>query len=104
MFNEVIYEVAHRFGDELLLWDVWGRSGDKEIDALYQKGLALMNFGAAGDAIKIFTVVINRKPEFAEGWNKRATIYYSVGEYEKSLHDCDEVLKRNPIPPAAPGL
>ncbi|MDB5811825.1 MAG: hypothetical protein JWN94_3947 [Betaproteobacteria bacterium] len=81
---------------EAALWDVWGRSGDKDIDALYQKGLALMNFGAAGDAIKIFTLIINRKPEFAEGWNKRATIYYSLGEYEKSLRDCDEVIKRNP--------
>lgn len=27
LFNEVIYEVAHRFGDELLLWDIWGRMG-----------------------------------------------------------------------------
>src|SRR5205823_6190534 len=37
-----------------------------------------------------------RRPEFAEGWNKRATVYYLLGEYAKSLADCDEVLKRNP--------
>ncbi len=28
LFDEVIYEVAHRFGDELLLWDGWGRIGE----------------------------------------------------------------------------
>jgi len=47
-------------------------------------------------AVETFTRVIERKPEFAEGWNKRATVYYLLGEYEKSRADCDEVLKRNP--------
>ena len=35
-------------------------------------------------------------PEFAEGWNKRATVYYLAGEYRQSIADCAEVLKRNP--------
>ncbi|MEK7837740.1 MAG: tetratricopeptide repeat protein, partial [candidate division NC10 bacterium] len=47
-------------------------------------------------AIEAFTKIIDQKPDFAEGWNKRATIYYLIGEYEKSLKDCDEVMKRNP--------
>jgi tetratricopeptide (TPR) repeat protein len=34
--------------------------------------------------------------EFAEGWNRRATVHYLAGEYKKSIADCDEVLKRNP--------
>jgi len=82
---------------EAAIWEIWGRSGDAEIDELYQKGLQLMNFGAAGEAIKVFTIIIGKKPEFAEGWNKRATLYYSIGEYQKSLRDCDEVMKRNPL-------
>jgi tetratricopeptide (TPR) repeat protein len=40
--------------------------------------------------------VIRRKPDFAEGWNKRATAYYLAADYRRSLADCDEVLKRNP--------
>ena len=82
---------------EAAIWEIWGRSGDAEIDELYQKGLQLMNFGAAGEAIKVFTIIIGKKPEFAEGWNKRATLYYSIGECQKSLRDCDEVMKRNPL-------
>ena len=46
--------------------------------------------------VRAFAEVIRRRPEFAEGWNKRATVYYLLGEYEKSLADCDEVMKRNP--------
>ena len=79
------------------IWEIWGRSGDAEIDALYEQGVGLMNAGAAGQAIETFTQIIRRKPEFAEGWNKRATLYYAVGEFDKSLHDCDEVIKRNPL-------
>ena len=39
---------------------------------------------------------MKRKPAFAEGWNKRATIYFLLGRYDESLMDCDQVLKRNP--------
>jgi tetratricopeptide (TPR) repeat protein len=48
------------------------------------------------EAVETFTEVIKRKPDFAEGWNKRATAYFLAGEFEKSLADCDEVMKRNP--------
>jgi tetratricopeptide (TPR) repeat protein len=48
------------------------------------------------EAVKTFSEVIRKKPDFAEGWNKRATAYYLAGDYERSLADCDEVLKRNP--------
>ena len=40
--------------------------------------------------------VISANPDFAEGWNKRATVYFQLGENELSLKDCAEVLKRNP--------
>ena len=78
------------------LWEVWSRSGDPEIDALYELGLEQMNLRQGSAAIDVFTRIIEKKPEFAEGWNKRATVYFLMGEYEKSLHDCDEVMKRNP--------
>ena len=39
---------------------------------------------------------MRKKPDYAEGWNRRATVYYLAGDYRKSIADCDEVLKRNP--------
>jgi tetratricopeptide (TPR) repeat protein len=49
------------------------------------------------DAVALFDEVIARAPDFAEGWNKRATLYYLMGEWDRSLADCEEVIRRNPI-------
>lgn len=81
---------------ETALWQVWSRSGDEEVDRLFAIGVEQMAARQGELAVETFTRVIERKPEFAEGWNKRATVYYLLGEYEKSRADCDEVLKRNP--------
>ena len=81
---------------ERALWEVWSRSGNDDIDHLLRAGIAEMQHGQLEASIATFSEVIRREPEFAEGWNKRATVYYLVGEYRKSAADCDEVLKRNP--------
>jgi tetratricopeptide (TPR) repeat protein len=78
------------------LWLLWSRSGDAEIDRLMARGVEEMQAGRHAEAISIFTQVIQRKPEFAEAWNKRATVHYLAGDYRKSIADCEEVLKRNP--------
>lgn len=91
-------------GDEVVrvlaehsVWKVWSRSGDAHADGLLQIGIEQMSHGDGPAAVETFTKVIERKPDFAEAWNKRATVYFLMGENEKSLHDCDEVLKRNPV-------
>jgi tetratricopeptide (TPR) repeat protein len=75
---------------------VWSRSGDARVDELFKRGMSEMNGEHLSDAIATFTKIIETKPDFAEGWNKRATAYYLAGEYRLSLADCDEVIKRNP--------
>ncbi|MFQ5520639.1 MAG: tetratricopeptide repeat protein [Candidatus Methylomirabilia bacterium] len=82
---------------EQSLWQIWSRSGDPEVDALFRAGLRQMNQRDFEMATKTFTLIIQRKPEFAEGWNKRATVAYLAGEYEQSLSDCEEVVRRNPL-------
>jgi tetratricopeptide (TPR) repeat protein len=81
---------------EQAMWRIWSRSGSPEVDRLYQKGVAQMEAGDLQQSIVTFTRIIELKPDFAEGWNKRATLYFLVGELRKSLADCDEVMKRNP--------
>ena len=79
------------------LWLLWGRSGNATIDQTMARGVeALQDEHRQAEAIHLFTQVIESSPAFAEGWNKRATAYFLVGEYDKSIADCDEVLKRNP--------
>lgn len=77
------------------MWQIWSRSGDAAIDALYQRGLQQMEMARAEEAVATFSEIIRKKPSFAEAWNKRATVYYLMGEFELSMKDCDEVLKRN---------
>jgi len=78
------------------MWRIWSRSGDPAIDRLFARGLRQMQDSAYDDALATFSQIVARKPEFAEGWNKRATLYFLMGQNEKSLRDCDEVLARNP--------
>ena len=78
------------------MWQVWSRSGDDAIDHLLAIGIEQMSERSGEAAVETFTQIIERQPDFAEGWNKRATVLYLLGEYQKSLADCDEVMKRNP--------
>ena len=78
------------------LWQIWSRSGDKGIDALYQQGVAQMAASKLREAVATFTAIIAKRPAFAEAWNKRATLHYMLGELDLSLSDCDQVIKRNP--------
>ncbi|MGZ5129860.1 MAG: tetratricopeptide repeat protein [Caldimonas sp.] len=77
-------------------WQIWSRSGDPAIDKLFARGLEQMQASALADALETFSTIVRLKPGFAEGWNKRATIYFLLGRNDESLKDCDEVLKRNP--------
>lgn len=78
------------------LWLLWSRSGNPEVDRLMALGTEAMQAGKHVEAITTFSEVIHKKPDFAEGWNRRATVYYLAGQYDKSIADCHEVLKRNP--------
>jgi tetratricopeptide (TPR) repeat protein len=78
------------------MWAIWSRSGNPQIDRLMARGVEEMEQGNNKAAIATFSEVVKRKPDFAEGWNKRATVYYLVGDYKRSIADCGQVLKRNP--------
>jgi tetratricopeptide (TPR) repeat protein len=88
-------ETVREFAEQGL-WLLWSRSGDAEIDRRMARGTDEMQAGRLADSVATFSEIIKRKPDFAEGWNRRATVYYLASEYEKSIADCDEVLKRNP--------
>ena len=81
---------------EAVIWAIWSRSGDAATDQLFKRGVEQMRDGHLKMAIDTFDRVIAMRPEFAEGWNKRATVYFMLGEDDLSLKDCAEVLKRNP--------
>jgi tetratricopeptide (TPR) repeat protein len=78
------------------LWQLWSHSGDEKIDTLLARGVDEMRGGDLDTAIATFSSIIDRRPDFAEGWNKRATALFLAGDFRRSLADCNEVIKRNP--------
>jgi tetratricopeptide (TPR) repeat protein len=83
------------FEIEMKIWNIW--STHPTHDSLTQslaKGSGLISKGELEAAYKIFSTIIESAPDWAEGWNKRATVLYLMGRYQESLKDIDEVLKR----------
>ena len=81
---------------EAMLWSLWCRSGDGETDRLFRMGVEAMQAGKLEEAETIFGRVIERAPDFAEGWNKRATVRYMRKNFRGSIADCQDTLARNP--------
>jgi tetratricopeptide (TPR) repeat protein len=59
-------------------------------------GDRLMNAGYHGDALRVFTAVIDQQPAYAEAWNRRATLHYLMGNFAESVSDIDQTLKLEP--------
>ena len=78
------------------IWRVWLQSGRPEIDDLMQKALTLLQAGDPHQAVSLLDAIVERAPEWAEGWNKRATVLYVLDEYDRSLADIDKVLALEP--------
>ncbi len=81
---------------EQALWAIWTRSGNAEVNRLMEHGIVLMNERDYEQAVTVFDDIVRRQPDFAEGYNKRATAYYVMGDYLRSLEDVEATLKRNP--------
>ena len=81
---------------ELQIWSIWLASADAEVNTLMHEGVAGLSTGDYAAALKAFDAVVVRAPDFAEGWNKRATVLYLVGDYAASIRDVERTLALEP--------
>ena len=93
---QVAVTVAEGKAVERRIWLEWTRSGDPEIDRLMNAALLAMDIRAFSAAIAVLDKIVTQKPDFAEGWNKRATVYYYANEYGRSLADIERTLALEP--------
>jgi tetratricopeptide (TPR) repeat protein len=77
------------------IWQVWQHSGNPELDAAMERATLIMGQVPAL-ALPVLDDIVARAPGWAEGWNKRATVLYLMGEYARSLADIDRVLALEP--------
>lgn len=78
------------------IWRIWIESGREDIDALMLEGVLAMNNQHLDEAIRIFGQITERAPDFAEGWNKRATAHYLNEDYVASVQDIQRTLVLEP--------
>jgi len=81
---------------EKAIQTLWLRSGSPTADLLMKQAGDAMNEQNYGAALVILDTVVELYPDFAEGWNRRATLHYLRGDYTSSLRDIDQVLSLEP--------
>ena len=83
------------------IWEIWSihpsddRRGFRLTELLIQ-GTRLMNMRELSKAYEVFTKVITVESDWAEAWNKRATVLYLMKQYESSLADIEITLVLEP--------
>ena len=95
LFNDLKFKNATlSYEIEQKIWEIWStHPSDKNLTTMLAKGSNLVNKQKFDQAIVVFSKVIDLDPKWAEAWNKRATVLYMVGEFQKSQDDIDQVLE-----------
>ena len=76
------------------IWMLWStHPTDQKLTSILDEGSRLVQDQQYNRAIDVFTEAIELDPTWAEAWNKRATVYYIVGEFQKSQEEIDKVLE-----------
>lgn len=81
---------------EARIYDLWSQSGSPSMDLLLERGRSALNDGDAKLAVEHFSALIDHAPDFAEGYNARATAFFQTQQYGLSLADIRQTLTLNP--------
>lgn len=81
---------------EQAIWQLWMRSDSPTAELLLTQATAAMNKAEFDASLAILDRLVAVHPDFAEAWNKRATLYFMMGRFEESLADIDKVLDLEP--------
>src|SRR6516225_7910783 len=78
------------------IWRLWLESGSDTIDLLMTWAMKAMEAKDYAAALDFLDRIVTMKPEYAEGWNKRATVYFLMDDYSKSIADIGKTLALEP--------
>lgn len=78
------------------IWNEWNQSGSASIDLMMQWAQKAMEDQKYNVALDFLDQVVTLKPDYAEGWNRRATVHFMMKNYGKSMADIDQTLKLEP--------
>ena len=78
------------------IWDIWYEVDDPKVIEYFEKGIQAMRIRNYPLAVRFFNNLIEKDPNFAEAWNKRATVYFMMGDFDKSMQDIIKTLELEP--------
>ena len=82
---------------ESKIWSLWVvHDSNPDATGMMRLGMQMMQANQLTEAGRVFSRLIDIEPDFAEAWNKRATIRYMLGNHDGSKADIVEVLEREP--------
>ncbi len=98
LFARLAAATTEEEGDRAIaeVWKLWQQSGTVELDELMEQASGMIGAGLYLLALPILDDLVTRAPDWAEAWNKRATVLYLMGEHARSLSDIDRVLALEP--------
>lgn len=78
------------------IWSIWIESDDMSVNRLMRNGVQAMAARQNAQALDFFDRLVEHAPDFAEGWNKRATVYFLMGNFQASVVDIEHTLELEP--------
>ncbi len=81
---------------EHIIWKIWTRRGEQIVDSAMTRGIVAMSRQNFETALVHFNDAVTLAPDYAEAWNKRATVYYLLGKYQESVADIQKTLELEP--------
>jgi tetratricopeptide (TPR) repeat protein len=78
------------------IWSEWFRSGSASVDLMMSWANTAYEEKKYNVALDFLDQVVIRAPNFAEGWNRRATLHYSMDNFAKSMADIEKTLEIEP--------
>ena len=78
------------------IWRLWSRSGSPAMDLLLERGEKAVEQGDYEVALDHLTALTDHAPDFAEGWNQRAIVWFHLGRFGQSVDDIRRTLALNP--------
>jgi len=78
------------------IWTYWTTPSDPILAGRMREVLTARGMGDATGALRLLDKLVADYPDYAEAWNQRATIYYTLGDFDASIADCGKVLAIEP--------
>ena len=98
MFDRLLEAPSDEEAESVALdiWAAWMESGSATVDILMERAVAAQTIGDTEHARALYDRAITIKPDYAEAWHRRATLFVADEHYDEALRDLNEALKHEP--------